>query len=102
MIFGIGPKVGRGANKFTAMSQKPPLKLVWRPMVLLVSSLIFFLVSVFFWALIFFGPDSDKTLFNWTLGSIYVFPALYGAVYGFRTRVEATESGVRWRDWRGV
>jgi len=66
-------------------------------------SLFLFLFGALALGVFFFEPN--KSWFDWVVFIAYFFwtgAALCGTIYGLRTRIEATEIGVRWRDWRGV
>ncbi len=83
------------------MSKNPTNLLVWKPKASFWISLGFLLFGVLALGVFYF--ESTKSLSDWIFLILYVAwtaIALIGTVYGLRTRVEADETGFRWRDWR--
>ncbi|MBW3635827.1 MAG: hypothetical protein KY445_05090 [Armatimonadetes bacterium] len=83
---------------------KRDARLMWKPTALLGASLFFLAVGVFF-SVAFLLIEPNKNWLSWICFIASLFwtgAALFGTIYSVRTRVEANEDGMRWRDWRGV
>ncbi len=76
---------------------------MWKPTAMLGASLFLLAVGVFTLGALFFEPNKSwGHLFGFITYLSWTGAALFGTIYSVRTRVEAHEDGMRWRDWRGV